>query len=98
VQLNSGSEVAVAKIGLPTDIRRGQPIEASVVVENFGQKDTAGTLRVTRTYSGLTEPLADQEVVLRPGKNVFTFKHEIDARPRQGARALDRRSRRPRAV
>ncbi|HUE69296.1 MAG TPA: VWA domain-containing protein, partial [Pirellulaceae bacterium] len=78
IQLNASAEVAVAKIGLPSDIRRGQPIEASVVIENFGKADAAGTLRVTRTYGGQTEPLADQEVLLRPGKNVYTFRHEID--------------------
>ena len=78
IRLDSSAEVAVSKIGLPSDIRRGQPIEASVVIENFGNRDAAGTLRVTRTYGGQTEPRAEQEVVLKPGKNVFNFPEMID--------------------
>ena len=50
----------------------------TVVVENFGKTKAVGTLRVTRTYSNQTEPLADTEVELEPGKNVFTFSHKIE--------------------
>ena len=57
---------------------RGQPIEASVVVENFGQTDEGGMLRVTRSSGGQIDPLAEQRVVLKPGKNVFTIPHTID--------------------
>ena len=78
IRLGSEAEVAVSKISLPTDIRQGQPIEATVVVENFGKTKAAGTLRVTRTYSNQTEPLGETDVVLDPGKNVFTFSHKIE--------------------
>jgi hypothetical protein len=79
VQLNASAEVAVAKIGLPSDIRRGQPFVMSVVLENFGKTDTAGTLRVTRTAGGQADPVVDQDVVLPPGKTVFSRTLEIDA-------------------
>ncbi|MEX2026511.1 MAG: VWA domain-containing protein, partial [Pirellulaceae bacterium] len=72
VQLNASAEVAVSKVGLPSDIRRGQPFVMSVVLENFGTTDTAGTLRVTRTAGGQADPVVDQEVVLPPGKTVFS--------------------------
>lgn len=78
IRLDSSSEVAISKVGLPPDIRRGQPFEASVVVENFGQADARGLLRVTRTAGNTPEPLAEEDVVLKPGKNVFTFKNEIE--------------------
>jgi uncharacterized membrane protein len=78
IRLDTNAEVAVSKISLPSDIRQGQPIDATVVVENFGKTKAVGTLRVTRTYSNQTEPLADTEVELEPGKNVFTFSHKIE--------------------
>ncbi len=94
IVLESQSEVAVEKIALPPDIRRGQPIEARVVIENYTKPDpktnptgeVKGRLRVTRRYGNQDEPLAaspdspggDMEVTLKPGKNVFTFQHTID--------------------
>src|SRR5205814_2790862 len=70
------------------DIRRGQPMEARVVLENYTKPDpkanptgeVKGRLRVTRRYSNQDEPLGDGDmaVTLRPGKNVFTFQHTID--------------------
>jgi uncharacterized membrane protein len=78
IRLDSTAEVAVSKIGLPTDIRRGQPFEASVVIENFGKTDAEGVLKITRTAGSIPVPFPDQVVVLKPGKNVFTFKNEID--------------------
>ena len=78
VKLDAGAEVALAKIALPTDIRRGQPFDASVVIENFAKTEVKGTLRITRTAGSQTEPRADEKVTLQPGKNVFPFKEEID--------------------
>src|SRR5439155_10987179 len=94
IVLDSQSEIAVEKIALPPDIRRRQPIEARVVIENYTKPDpktnptgeVKGRLRVTRRYSNQDEPLAaspdspsgDMEVTLKPGKNVFTFQHTID--------------------
>lgn len=87
IRLSSQSEVAVEKIALPSDIRRGQPLEARVVVENYTQPSSAnptgevkGRLRVTRRYGNQDEPLGDgdQAVTLKPGKNVFSFQHTID--------------------
>jgi uncharacterized membrane protein/Mg-chelatase subunit ChlD len=93
IVLNSQAEVAVEKIVLPPDIRRGQPIEARVVLENYTKPssenptgEVSGRLRVTRRYSNQDEPLSatpdsangDMPVTLKPGKNVYTFQHTID--------------------
>lgn len=87
IKLSARSEVAVEKISLPPDIRRGQPLEARVVVENFTLPskenptgEVSGRLRVQRTFGGVTEGLGekDLEVTLKPGKNVFSFQHTID--------------------
>ena len=80
IRLDSQAEVAVEKIALPPDIRRGQPLEARVVLENYAKGEVKGRLRVTRRYSNQDEPLGDGDipVTLKPGKNVFTFQHTID--------------------
>ena len=86
IQLDSQAEVAVEKIALPPDIRRGQPIEARVVLENYTKPskenptgEVKGRLRVTRRYGNQDEPLGDEEVTLKPGKNrVLRFEHKID--------------------
>src|SRR6478609_2692128 len=85
IVLNSQSEVAVEKIALPPDIRRGQPIEARVVIENYTKPsrenptgEVKGRLHVTRRYGSQDEPLGDMAVTLKTGKNVFSFTHQID--------------------
>jgi uncharacterized membrane protein/Mg-chelatase subunit ChlD len=87
IVLSQRAEIAVDKIALPTDIRRGQPMEARVVIENYTQPskenptgEVKGRLRVIRRFSNQDELLGDGEmpVTLRPGKNVFEFTHTID--------------------
>lgn len=82
VKLSTRGEVAVERIALPNDIRRGQPIEARIVVNNIvsGAGEAApvkGKLRLVRRGGQTVELLAEQEVELDPGKNVFPFKHAI---------------------
>jgi uncharacterized membrane protein len=86
IKLGSQSEVAVEKISLPPDIRRGQPIEARVVVQNYTQPTkenpdgkVSGKLRITRRWGQQEDLLGEQDVTLEPGKNVFNFQHEIEA-------------------
>ena len=91
IELDALSEVAIEKIALPSDIRRGQPIEARVVIENYTKPskenptgEVKGRLRITRKYGNQEEPLAgdgqggDLLVTLKPGKNVYSFTHQID--------------------
>ena len=87
VRLASRGEVQVEEVVLPSDIRRGQPIEARVVIDNLtppagdGAGGTVrGKLKLIR-QSGRQEELLNpdsQDVELKPGKNVFSFQHKID--------------------
>lgn len=86
VRLDRRGEVQVDKVVLPTDIRRGQPVEARVVVDNLADADgpgggrVRGKLKLVRQV-GKEEQLLNpdaQDVELRPGKNVFSFAHRID--------------------
>jgi uncharacterized membrane protein/Mg-chelatase subunit ChlD len=85
ISLPSQAEVAVEKVVLPPDIRRGQPIEARVVLENYTKPssenptgEVKGKLRVTRRVGSQDDLLGNVEVTLKPGKNPFSFQHTID--------------------
>ncbi|NLF69994.1 MAG: VWA domain-containing protein [Candidatus Anammoximicrobium sp.] len=87
VQLTGRGEVQVDEVVLPSDIRRGQPIEARVVIDNLTGPTAEnpagvvrGKLKLVR-QSGKQEELLNpdsQDVELKPGKNVFSFQHRID--------------------
>ncbi len=87
IVLQRRGEIQVEKLVLPSDIRKGQPIEARVVINNFVDQNGAegdgrvrGKLKLIRQVGKQEELLNpdDQDTVLTPGKNVFTFEHRID--------------------
>lgn len=78
VVLARRAEVAVERVTLPADIRRGQPIETRVVVNNFAQTPVRGKLTFTRRSGQREELLAEEEVELPPGKKVYSFANQID--------------------
>ena len=84
IYLRSRAETAVEAVRLPPDIRRGQPTEIRVVVNNYlrpGDEEAtkvAGRLRVTMNYARQEQLLAEEQVTLEPGKNVFKFQHTIE--------------------
>ncbi len=82
VMLDARSEVLVEKIDLPTDIRKGQPFEARVVVNNIVDSDNphpvGGKLRVKQKMGGVETLLLEEPVTLDSGKNVFPLRHTIE--------------------
>ena len=88
IAVGGGNEVLVEKIDLPTNIRRGQPFEARVVINRLTNKPavdgdvpprpTRGRLRITQSVDGEDSLLVEQTVTLDPGKNVFPLRHTID--------------------
>ena len=82
VMLSSENEVLVEKIDIPNNIRKGQPFEARVVVNNYADSDTekpaTGKLRVTQKVNGDVQLLLEEDITLKAGKNVFPLQHEID--------------------
>jgi uncharacterized membrane protein/Mg-chelatase subunit ChlD len=82
VILNAASEVLVEKIDLPSNIRKGQPFEARVVLNNY-TNDTSvgpvkGKLRVTQKVGGEETLLLEESITLDAGKNVFPLRHQIE--------------------
>lgn len=84
IWLSRDRDVAVERVAIPSDIRRGQPFEARVVVNNLtptseakGGK-VAGRVRVIRRHGKDEEVLDESPVTLNSGKSVFSFTDEID--------------------
>ncbi|MFZ5830627.1 MAG: VWA domain-containing protein [Planctomycetota bacterium] len=76
------AEVMVERMLMPEDVRRNQPFDLRVVLNNTADPGAAGDVRgklvVTRSYSGRTEVVASEEVALPPGKKVLTVRQRID--------------------
>ena len=80
VELSAKSEVSVEKVRLPSNIRKGEEFEASVVLNSeIATGAEAGPVsgKLTITQSG-SQVIAEQSVTLDPGKNVFPFVHKLD--------------------
>ncbi|MFK8114945.1 MAG: VWA domain-containing protein [Rubripirellula sp.] len=82
VLLDAQSEVLVEKIDLPNNIRKGQPFEARVVVNNYTDEGDSspskGTLRVTQKVGGEETLLLEEKITLDSGKNVIPMRHQIE--------------------
>lgn len=83
VELSAASEVSVDKVRLPSDIRKGEEFEASVVLNSeiaAGAEvgPVTGKLTITQSSSQRDNVIAEQSVTLDPGKNVFPFVHKLD--------------------
>jgi uncharacterized membrane protein len=85
IRLDATAEVAVEKIALPPDIRRGQEFQTRVVLENFTKPteknpsgEVKGKVRITRSVGGQQELLYENTETLKPGKNPIVFQDKID--------------------
>jgi len=78
VKLTARSEIAVEKITQPTDIRRGQPFETRVVLNNYSERPVLGKLKLTRRVGQDEEFLSEEQVELQPGKSFYSFPHKIE--------------------
>ncbi len=78
VKLTTRSEVAVERVMMPADIRRGQPMETRVVLNNFSEQTVAGRVKFTRKVGLHDEFLGEVDVELEPGKKVLSFADKID--------------------
>jgi uncharacterized membrane protein len=83
VSLLADSDVAVEKIVLPSDLRKGQEFEARVIV-NYSNpagtdaKPVKGQLVLSPTSTNSELPVIEKQVQLKPGKNIFAFQHKIE--------------------
>ncbi|MCA9187605.1 MAG: VWA domain-containing protein [Pirellulaceae bacterium] len=84
VPLSPTPEVAVERVILPPNLRKGTPFEARIVVNNLtpstveGDGTVKGKIKLARRFGSHVETLAEQDVELPIGKTVYPIKHEID--------------------
>lgn len=78
VKLTTRSEVAVERVMIPSDIRRGQPFETRAVLNNYSNQTVSGRVKFSRRVGLHDDPLGEIEVELPPGKKVFGFPGKID--------------------
>jgi uncharacterized membrane protein len=84
IQSVSVGDVAVEKVMVPGDVRRGEPFELRVVLNNTagaGQEaqPAAGRLQLVRKAGGREQVISDQEVTVEPGTRAFSVREEIEA-------------------
>lgn len=78
------SDVGVEKVTVPSDIRKGEPFDLRVVVNNSAEPtaddpgDVSGKLVVTERTNDQPTVISEQEVTLTPGRHVFTVRRQID--------------------
>ncbi|HEX3869863.1 MAG TPA: VWA domain-containing protein, partial [Pirellulales bacterium] len=78
------AEVAVERVAIPSGVRRGQPFDLRVVLNNLTEPTpeddgrTRGKLVVSRKVDGRVEVLSQQEIELTPGKHAFNLRQHID--------------------
>jgi len=88
VRYSNRSEVAVERLTVPGDVRRGQPFDMKVVITNTAEpnnadsedhsRDISGKLVVSQVIGGEPREISRKQVTLPPGKKVFTVRQEID--------------------
>ncbi len=85
VRYRDRADVSVERVGIPSDVRRGQPFDLKVVVANTAQAtardsgEVSGRLVVTQVLGGQSQVITDQKVTIPPGKKVFTVRQKIDS-------------------
>jgi uncharacterized membrane protein/Mg-chelatase subunit ChlD len=80
----SQGEVSVEKVMIPSDVRRGQPFDLKVVLNNQaaeGQQPgpVPGRLQIVRKAGGREQTIADQPISVAAGKDVRSVREEIEA-------------------
>jgi uncharacterized membrane protein/Mg-chelatase subunit ChlD len=82
VVLEATREVLTEKVDVPENIRKGQPFEMRVVLNNFDDEGAAGPakgkLRVTQKVGGEETLMLEEPITADSGKNVISIKHQID--------------------
>jgi len=78
-------EVMVERVSMPNDLRRGEPFDLKIVLNNTRQataKDSGavrGRLVVKKSARGQSTVISDGPVELPSGKRVYTVRQEMDA-------------------
>jgi uncharacterized membrane protein/Mg-chelatase subunit ChlD len=84
IRYGERSEIIVEKVAVPPDIRKGQPFDLRIVVNNTNPEklgaagNVRGTLIVSQRTNDQPRELSREAVDLPPGKSRFTVRQQID--------------------
>lgn len=88
IRYHNRSEIAVERLTIPGDVRRGQPFDMKIVITNTAEPsgggtgdesgDISGKLIVYQVTGGEPIPISEERVTIPPGKKVFTVRQQID--------------------
>ena len=87
IKLLASQDVAVDKVDIPSNIRKGQDFEIRVALTNKTQPteenptgEVTGQLSITNNVISRNskDGLLKQKVTLQPGKNLFSFNHKLE--------------------
>jgi len=84
IRYGERSEVIVEKVAVPPDIRKGQPFDLRVVVNNTNPEKLGeaghvrGKLIVTQRTNDQPRAISEEDVDLPPGKSRFSVRQQID--------------------
>jgi uncharacterized membrane protein/Mg-chelatase subunit ChlD len=84
VVFTARSEVLIEKVTLPPDVRKGQPFDLRVVLNNTTQPADGesgvvkGKLIVSQRTDDQPQVIAEESIELPPGKRVYTIRRQLD--------------------
>jgi uncharacterized membrane protein len=84
VYYHARADVSVEKLAVPTNIRKGEPFDLRIVMNNSAQAtpgdpgEVAGRLVVYEKTSDQSAVISEQQVTVSPGRHVYTIRREID--------------------
>jgi len=94
IHYRSRAEVLVERLAIPPDVRRGEPFDLKIVVDNIaepaaregersggevGGGEVRGKLILSQLTEGQPVVLSQQPVTIPPGKKVYAVRQKIDA-------------------
>ncbi len=85
VYYRTRKEVLLERLVLPNEVRRGEPFDLRVVLNNTAEPaegpagEVRGRLRISQLVGDQSVVLSEQPVTLPPGKKVLTLPQQVDA-------------------
>jgi uncharacterized membrane protein len=82
--ISARADVSVEKVAVPTNIRKGEPFDLRIVLNNSGVATNGnpgtvtGRLVVYERTSDAPQAISEQELTVAPGRHVYTIRRQID--------------------
>jgi uncharacterized membrane protein/Mg-chelatase subunit ChlD len=84
IHYHARADIALEKLAVPTSIRKGEPFDLRIVVNNTAQPtaedagNVSGRLVVYEKTSEQPAVISEQRLTIGPGRHVYTIRRQID--------------------